>query len=311
MKIMFMGTPDFAKVSLEKLINSENEVVCVITMPDKPRGRGHKMVHTPVYECAQNYGIDTYTPENLKKENFENILNTYSPEIIVVVAYGKILPEYVLTYPKYGCVNVHASLLPKYRGAAPIQRSIIDGMKTTGVTTMYMEKGLDTGDMLLSDEIEIKDDDNYETIHDKLSIIGAQLICETIDGLNKGTVTRIKQDDSLSTYAHMITKETCLVNWNNDALSIHNLIRGLYPFPKAFTYYGNSLLKIGFTKVSHRKSDEASGKIIFICDDYFSVSCGNNTVIDVYKIQFEGKKMMDVCDYLKGNKLELGIILGG
>ena len=196
------------------------------------------MTHTPVYEEALKMNVPIYTPENLKRETFFDILNEISPDIIVVVAYGKILPEYILNYPKYGCINVHASLLPKYRGAAPIQRSIIDGEKVTGVTTMYMAKGLDTGDMLLKTEVTIEDNDNFETLHDKLSDAGASLIVRTLEQLSNNSCKPQTQDDSLSTYAHMITKETCLIDWNKNAQDVHNLIRGLCPVPKAFTTYG-------------------------------------------------------------------------
>ena len=193
MNIIFMGTPDFAVESLEALYEAGHNICAVVTMPDKPKGRGHKLAHTPVYEAAQIHGAVIYTPENLKKENFEHILNEHNPDVIVVVAYGKILPEYVLSYPQFGCINVHASLLPKYRGAAPIQRSIIDGCNVTGVTTMYMEKGLDTGDMLLKEEVEITPSDNFETLHNKLSNVGAKLIVKTIDALGNGTCSSEKQ----------------------------------------------------------------------------------------------------------------------
>jgi len=311
MKVMFMGTPDFAVSSLEALINAGHEIVSVVTMPDKPKGRGHKMMHTPVYEAAEKRNISVVTPENLKKEVFEAHLTEVSPDVIVVVAYGKILPEYVLEFPEYGCINVHGSLLPKYRGAAPIQRSIIDGETVTGITTMYMEKGLDTGDMLLKSEVEITSDDNYETLHDKLAAVGAGLIVETLAGLESGECTAEKQDDSLSCYAHMITKETACIDWTKNAADVHNLIRGLYPVPKAFTTYRNKNLKIGMTKVSAVKSESLPGTIFEITKDSFLVSCGNSTCLEVFMIQPEGKKMMSVEDYLKGNVIEKLTVLGG
>ena len=190
MKIMFMGTPDFAVVSMKYLIENGYNVTSVVTQPDKPKGRGHKMTHPPVYDYAAENNINIYQPENLKKENFEEILNSEDPDLIVVVAYGKILPEYVLNYPKYGCINVHGSLLPKYRGAAPMQWSIIDGEKETGITTMYMEKGLDTGDMILKEIVPILDDDNFETLHDKMAESGGKVLIDTVKLIEIGNVPR-------------------------------------------------------------------------------------------------------------------------
>ncbi len=311
MKILFMGTPDFAVESLKALANAGHEITGVVTIPDKPRGRGHKLAHTPVYEAALSMGYTIYTPSTLKPEEFLSVLTAAEPDAIVVVAYGKILPEYVLNYPKFGCINVHASLLPKYRGAAPMQRCIIDGEKTTGVTTMYMEKGLDTGDMLLKKEIEIQDDDNFETIHDKLAICGAELIVETMHRLENGTCVPQKQDESLACYAHMITKETCLIDWQKDATAIHNLVRGLYPVPKAYTYYEGKQMKILVTRVSSQTTPCTAGTIITIGKDSISIACGNGSVLEVMSIQPEGKRMMTVSDYLKGNSFAPSTILGG
>ena len=311
MKIMFMGTPDFAVMCLDSLINAGHEIISVVTTPDKPRGRGHKMCATPVGEFAQSKGIEVYKPINLKKENFEEILRVSNPDLIVVVAYGKILPPYVLEYPKYGCVNVHASLLPKYRGAAPIQRSIIDGEKVTGVTTMYMAEGLDTGDMLLKSEVEITPDDNFETLHDKLATEGAKLIVKTVKAMEDGTLTPEKQDDALSNYAKMITKETALIDWSKNANDIHNQVRGLFPVPKAFTFYEGKQLKICRTSVSDAKTDKKEGSVISVGKVSFGVACGDGSVLDVLSIQAEGKKLMDVCDYLRGNSIDVGVILGG
>lgn len=311
MKIMFMGTPDFAVECLKSLIESGHEIVSVITTPDKPRGRGHKMCPTPVCEYAESNNITVYKPVNLKKENFEDILRSDNPELIVVVAYGRILPVYVLNYPKYGCINVHASLLPKYRGAAPIQRSIIDGETSTGVTTMYMAEGLDTGDMLLKSVVEITSEDNFETLHDKLALSGAKLIVETIDLLQKNMLNPEKQDDSLSNYASMITKETACIDWHQTADNIHNLVRGLFPVPKAYTAYQGKMMKICRTLVTSETTDKPCGEIISKDNEAFYVACGNNSVIKVITIQAEGKKITDVSEFLKGNTIELGVILGG
>lgn len=311
MNILFMGTPDFAANSLKALYDAGHNISAVVTMPDKPRGRGHKLTHTPVYDVASDLGLTIHTPENLKKETFESLLNEIAPEVIVVVAYGKILPEYVLNFPRYGCINVHASLLPRYRGAAPIQRCIIEGESITGVTTMYMEKGLDTGDMLLKTEVEIEDDDNFEKVHDKLSDAGAKLIVKTLSELEKGNCHPEKQDDALSSYAHMITKETCMIDWNKNASDVHNLIRGLSPFPKAFTLFDGKNFKIILSRISQKSFDSAPGTVVSTSKDCFTVACGDKTAIDILTVQSEGKKAMSVTEYFKGNSIELNTILGG
>lgn len=309
MNIMFMGTPEFANASLEALYNAGHNVVCVVTQPDKPKGRGHKMAHPPVYECAVEHGTTVYQPENLKKENFEKILLDTNPDLIAVVAYGKILPGYVLDYPKYGCINVHGSLLPKYRGAAPMQWCLINGETKTGVTTMYMDKGLDTGDMLLKSEIELCDDDNYETVHNSLSVLGAQLLVETIEKLEKGEVVREKQDDSQSCYSPMIDKTNSKIDWNKNAKDIKNLIRGLYPFPRAYTMYGDKLLKIEKAKAVTLSSKEKCGTIIDVGKRSFTVKCLGDTALEVTNIQMEGKKSMPVESFLLGNSIQKGIVL--
>ncbi len=309
MNIMFMGTPDFAIPSLEALYKAGFNVTCVVTQPDKPKGRGHKMAHPPVYECAQKYGTPVYQPENLKRENFEHILKEHNPDLIAVVAYGKILPEYVLNYPKYGCINVHGSLLPKYRGAAPMQWCLINGEEKTGVTTMYMEKGLDTGDMLLKAEIDITDEDNYETIHDKLNVIGAKLLVDTINALLNGTCTRTAQDDELSCYSPMIDKNTARIDWNRPAICIKNLVRGLYPFPRAFTTLDGKQLKIEKAVVDTKSYTETPGTVIDISKSSFTVVCGEGTALIVTQVQLEGKKSMDVQSFLLGNTIQKGTSL--
>lgn len=309
MNIMFMGTPDFAIPSLEALYEAGHNVTCVITQPDKPKGRGHKMAHPPVYECAERHGTPVYQPENLKKENFEHILREHNPELIAVVAYGKILPEYVLNFPKYGCINVHGSLLPKYRGAAPMQWCLINGEEKTGVTTMYMEKGLDTGDMLLKEEIDITDDDNYETIHDKLNVIGAKLLVDTVSALMAGTCTRIPQDDALSCYSPMIDKNTARIDWSKSAESIKNLVRGLYPFPRAFTTLDGKQLKIEKALVDNNSSSAEPGTVTEVTKKSFTVACGEGTALVVTQVQLEGKKSMNVQSFLLGNALERGTVL--
>ncbi len=310
MKIMFMGTPEFACVSLRELVNNGYNVTSVVTTEDKPRGRGHKMTPPEVYAEAQSLGIENiYQPINLKKENFEEILNNESPDLIAVVAYGKLLPEYVINFPKYGCINVHGSLLPKYRGAAPMQWSLIDGEKETGITTMYMDKGLDTGDMLLKDVLPLTDEDDFGTVHDKLALMGARLLCETIDRAVKGDLVRIPQGDMTTHYAHMITREMTKINWSCTAREIFNLVRGLSPFPKAYCTLNGKPLKILKTAASDKVSDCACGTICAVSGDSFDVCCGDGSVLKVFEIQPDGKRVMTVSDYLKGNKLESGTVL--
>lgn len=306
MRILFMGTPDFAVSSLKAIAEAGHTITGVITQPDKPKGRGHKMAHPPVYDYAETMGFTIYQPETLKNNGIADILKETSPELIIVVAYGKILPQYVLDFPKYGCVNVHASLLPKYRGAAPIQRSIIDGETVTGVTTMYMAKGLDTGDMIEKISVEITEEDNFETLHDKLATAGAEIIVTTIDSIEKGTVKREVQDDSLSTYAEMITKETARIDWAKNAKDIYNQIRGLYPVPKAFSTLGNTGFKITNSRYNEGVSSSEVGSIIEVGSDYVRVQCGENTVLDITELQPEGKRAMPVREYLKGNNISVG-----
>ncbi len=306
MKILFMGTPDFSVKTLEAIINAGHTVTSVITQPDKPKGRGHKLCHPPVYEYAEERGLKIHQPVSLKNEGILDILNEELPALIVVVAYGKILPEYVLNFPEYGCVNVHASLLPKYRGAAPIQRAIIDGEKLTGVTTMYMEKGLDTGDMIEKAEVEITAEDNFETLHDKLADVGAKLIVSTIESIQNGTVKREKQDDCLSNYAEMITKETARIDWNKPAYDIGNLVRGLCPVPKAFTFLDELQFKIVKGSASDTNSTAEPGTVIECGNGYIRVKCAQNTAYDITELQPAGKRVMTSDEYLKGNSFQTG-----
>lgn len=310
MKIMFMGTPEFACVSLRKLKDTGYDVTSVVTTEDKPRGRGHKMTPPDVYLCAEELGIcSIYQPKNLKKENFEEILLKEAPDLIAVVAYGKLLPEYVINYPKYGCINVHGSLLPKYRGAAPMQWALLDGETQTGVTTMYMDTGLDTGDMLLKAAIELTPDDNFGTVHDKLASLGADLLVDTIEKILSGDIERIPQGETTTHYAHMITKEMTLIDWSEDALVINNLVRGLTPFPKASTSMNGKSLKILKTLPLDITKEGECGLIASVNSDSFDVICGGGSVLRIFEIQPEAKKPMKVSDYLKGNTIETNIVL--
>lgn len=310
MRIMFMGTPEFANYSLDALVEEGYDVCAVITQPDKPRGRGHAMSHPDVYLKAEEYNIPIYQPENLKKESFEDILTSVNPDIIVVTAYGKILPEYVLNYPKYGCINVHGSLLPAYRGAAPMQWAIINGETKTGITIMYMEKGLDTGDMIIKEEVEITDKDTYETLHDKMAIVSKSTLIKALKLISEGKATREKQDDSLSSYSPMIDKKTALIDWSKKASEISNLIRGLNPFPKAFTIFEGKGLKILEGYAVDKNYQAKTGEIVEINKSGFVVACGEGTFLEVLTIQPEGKRVMSAEDYLKGNKIEKNTYLG-
>lgn len=309
MNIMFMGTPQFACVSLRKLIDCGYNVASVVTTEDKPRGRGHKMTPPDVFKVAESLGIkNIYQPANLKKENFEDILFKEAPEMIVVVAYGKLLPEYVINFPKYGCINVHGSLLPKYRGAAPMQWALIDGEAETGVTTMYMDTGLDTGDMLLKSYLPLTEDDNFGTVHDKLALMGANLLVQTIEDILSGKAERIPQGETTTHYAQMISKEMTSINWNSTAFEISNLIRGLTPFPKASSQYEGKNFKILRAKALDLTSNGDVGQVICVNSDSIDVVCGKHTVLRILEIQPEAKKPMTVSDYLKGNSISIGSV---
>ena len=305
MRILFMGTPDFAKVCFESLLTTDNEIVGVITQPDKPKGRGYTLMPPPVKVSALEHNIPVYQPATLKDEAFAELLNELSPELIVVVAFGKILPKNVLEYPKYGCINVHGSLLPKYRGAAPIQRAIIDGEKTTGITTMYMEEGLDTGDMIEMYEIAIRDEDNFETMHDKLADLGAYALLSTIKVIESGNVKRYKQDDSKSTYAKKIEKEDCLVDFGKSAFDIHNQIRGTSPFPLSFAFLNGRMIKFVSSFLTEKKSDKPAGTVISLEKGNIYVVTGEG-VIGIDGVLPEGKGRMKASDFINGRKIAEG-----
>ena len=309
MKILFMGTPDFALFSLKAISSSRHEIVGVVTQPDKPRGRGYTLTPPPVKVFAQEKGYAVFQPDTLKGEEFASLLNELSPDLIAVVAYGKILPQNVLSFPKYGCINVHGSLFPEYRGAAPMQRAIIDGKKQTGITTMYMAEGLDTGDMLLKETVEIEENDNFEDIHDKLGACGASLLLKTLDAIENETSVRTKQDEALATYAAKITKETCLLDFSRDAQAVHDLIRGLSPIPLSFTHTPDGrLLKIISAKIQDLQGTYgASGEVISL-NDGITVACGTGS-ITILSVIPEGKSRMGANDFIRGRKLSVGDIL--
>lgn len=307
MNIVFMGTPDFAVESLKNLIKHHN-VIGVISQPDKPKGRGKKLVNTPVKQFALDNGITAiYQPEKIKDESFLQTLKDFNADLFVIVAYGQILSEEVLNIPKYGCINVHGSLLPKYRGAAPIQWSIINGEEKTGVTIMYMEKGLDSGDMILKEEILIEKTETYKTLHDKMSVVGANALIKAIDLIEKGKANPEKQNHNDATYAPMITKETGHINWDNTSFNIINLIRGLNPIPMSYTIYKDEPFKI-------LEAEEITGyngnigEIVDILKDGFVVKTKDSAVI-IKEMQAKGGKKMKTSDYLRGHTIEKHIIL--
>ena len=310
MKILFMGTPDFASTSLKALLDSDMDIVGVVSQPDKPKGRGHKLVPTEVKSVALEAGLKVFQPLTLKDGTFREILDELKPELIVVVAYGKILPDYIIEYPKYGCVNVHASLLPKYRGSAPIQWAIINGERVTGVTTMKMDSGVDTGDMLLKAETEIGEYETSEELFDRLAVMGGELLIKTVKGLEAGAITPVPQNHAEHTCAPMITRETGIIDWTKSAREISKLICGLNSWPLASTLYKGETLKIVTAAVSNEQTNEQAGKIVSLDKGKgLKVACGEGTLY-ITTAQFPNSKKMNVEDYARGHSIEIGTILG-
>lgn len=309
MKIVFMGTPDFAVPCLEALINARHDVCGVFTQPDKPKGRKQTLTPPPVKIAAEAHNIPVYQPSSLKTGEAFEILSELSPDLIVVVAYGKILPKEILELPKHGCINVHASLLPELRGAAPIQWSILNGLTETGVTTMFMDVGLDTGDMLLKKKVKIGENETCEELHDELSAAGAELLIETLTELEKGTLQRTKQNDSESTYASILTKELSPIDWTNSAQKIHNQVRGLYLWPSASTVFEGKKLKIHSSVVTNETSNKPAGAVIK-SDSELRVVCGDGCVLNLLEVQYEGGKRMKASDFLRGHSIAVGTVLG-
>jgi len=302
-KVLYMGTPDFAVKPLEALIEAGHEVVGVFTQPDKPKGRGMKMTFSPVKECALAHEIPVYQPETMKNKAVAGLLDELQPDLIAVVAYGKLLPGYVLRYPKYGCINVHGSLLPKYRGAGPIQWAVINGEKTTGVTTMYMGREMDTGDMLLKRELAIGAEDTAEDVFESLSVMGADLLIETIEGLQAGTITPQPQDNTLATYAPMLTKDDGRIDWSKSAQQIYDLARGAYPWPGVFTSIGDTVYKLFGITIADRISDQPAGTVLECDKSGFYVVCGDSSVVAIKEIQAPGKKRIPAADFFRGHAL--------
>ncbi len=306
MRVLFMGTPDFAVPSLEAIAEAGHEIAAAVSQPDRPKGRGHKMQPTDIKIAAQKIGVPVYQPETLKNNAFLGTLKELEPDIIVVAAYGKILPGYILDYPKYGCINVHGSLLPKYRGAAPIQRCIINGDKTTGVTTMYMERELDTGDIILKEEVEIGENETAGELFDRLALLGGKLIVKTIEVLENGTAPRIKQDDEAATYAPMLEKSTGHIDWTKTSEEIINLIRGVNPWPIAYSEYKGEIMKI--FKASASDGDGVPGEVLGVRGKMPEIACRGGSVL-IEELQMRGGKRMSAESYLNGHSIEPGEIL--
>lgn len=308
MRAVFMGTPEFAVPTLQALID-HHQVEAVVTQPDKQRGRGKKVQFPPVKEKAVEHEIPVYQPQKARDEEFVEILREINPDVIVVVAYGQILPESILNIPKYGCINVHGSLLPKYRGAAPIQWAVLDGEEKTGITTMYMEKGLDTGDMIDKAEIVLDPKETAGTLHDKLMEIGANLLLETLEKLENETAVRIKQNDSESCYASMLTKEMGQIDFSKSAREIECLIRGMNPWPSAYTSLNGKTLKVWEAEVLTENPGEEPGTVIDVTKDAIVVACKEGA-LKLLEIQMAGKKRMKVSAFLLGYQVEKGMKLG-
>lgn len=303
MKIVYMGTPDFAVPSLENIVKAGHRVEAVFTQPDKPKGRGYTMTPPPVKVCAENLGIKVFQPSTLKDGEAYEILKNIAPDAIVVVAYGKILPKNILNLPKLGCINVHGSLLPKYRGAAPIQWAVLNGEEQTGVTTMFMSEGLDTGDMLLKSKTEIDKNETAGDLHDRLSRMGADLITETLAKLEAGELTPEKQDDEDSCYASMLDKSLCPVDWSKTAQQVHNKVRGLNPWPIAVSSVNGKKVKIYKTRVLDKHG--IAGDVIDTKP--LTVACGDGAV-EILELQPEGKKRMTSDDFVRGYRIEKGTV---
>lgn len=305
MKVVFMGTPDFAVGALNAIIGAGHEVTAVVTQPDKPKGRGKEMQMSPVKICALSHGIPVFQPVKIKEAEAVETLRTYQADIFVVAAFGQILSEEILVMPKYGCVNIHASLLPKYRGAGPIQWAIINGEKITGVTIMQMDKGLDTGDMLCKAQVPIAADETADTLHDKLAEAGAQLIVEALTKIEAGEITPVKQNDAKSCYAKMLNKAMGKIDWQMEAQKLDCLIRGLISWPGASTEFRGKTLKIWREEAVLEEEGALPGTVVRVDKDAFYVQTGKG-VLKILEVQPEGKKRMAVKDFLLGYPVKAG-----
>lgn len=307
MRVVFMGSPDFAVPTLTALLAEGHEVVGVVSQPDKPRARGGVMLPTAVKKYALAAGLAVETPQTLKDAAFLTTLTAWNPDVIVVVAFGKILPRAVLDLPRYGCINVHGSLLPAYRGAAPMQRAIMDGCAETGITIMYMDVGLDTGDMLSVVKTPIFANDNFETIHDRLAALGANALVEVLSGIENGTVVRTPQPEVGATYAEKISKAECLLDFTKPADVLHNIVRGLSPIPLSYAYLDGKLLKLKQTRPcpDYDTAGAMPGTVVALTGDAFLVACGKGA-LEVLAVLPEGKRAMSASDFIRGRQIAVG-----
>jgi methionyl-tRNA formyltransferase len=309
MRIVFMGTPDFAVPCLKALMEQKHDIVAVVTQPDRAKGRGKKLAPPPVKVVAEEAGIPVYQPERIKTAEFTELLRSFKPDIMIVVAFGQILSKELLDIPPLGCINVHASLLPKYRGAAPINWCIINGEKVTGVTTMYMDIGLDTGDMIIKKEIAIGDSETAGELHDRLMELGALVLSETMELLAEGKAPRTPQDNAAATYAPIMTKALGRIDWSKPAEEVRNLIRGTYPWPGAFSTYDSKVFKVFSAELLDTDTSSSKpGTIARVEKDRMVVDCGTGR-LGITELQFENEKRMSVEAYLRGHEIEAGAIL--
>jgi len=306
LRVIFMGTPAFAVPTLQMLIDRGEEVVAVVTQPDRPKGRGQQLQHPPVKELALAHGIPVIQPLKVRAPEVVEEIRTIAPDLIVVVAFGQILPKSLLDIPPHGCINVHASLLPRYRGAAPINWCIINGESETGITTMMMDVGLDTGDMLVKRATPIGSDEDAISLHDRLSILGAETMAATLDLLAKGELSREKQDDAASCYASMLKKELGAIDWEKSPAEIRNLIRGAAPWPGAYTWVHGKMLKV--FKAGLATGSGTPGTVLQAGKAGLEVACGNGSLV-IEELQLEGKKRMAAADFLAGYRIDAGTLL--
>lgn len=309
MRIVFMGTPDFAIPCLERLISSKHDIIGVFCQPDKPKGRAQVLTAPPVKELAEKHNIPVFQPTTLKNGAGVEILKTLEPDLVVVTAYGKILPKDFLDYPKFGCINIHGSILPKYRGASPVQWAVLNGDSEAGITSMQMDAGLDTGDMLVVKKIPVDENETAEGLFDKLSVLGADTLEETLSKLEDGSLVPTKQNESEATYVGMLSKEMSNITWSLTAWEVHNKIRGLYSWPGASTVLGGKTLKIHKAKLSDKKGNNIPGSVVE-SEKTLTVCCGDNKCVELLEIQLEGKKRMSAEDFLRGRKIPVGTVLG-
>lgn len=303
-----MGTPDFSVGTLEALVEAGHDVCLVVTQPDKPKGRGKEMQFTPVKEAAVKHGIPVFQPRRVREPECVEELRKYNADVCVVIAFGQILPKEILELTPYGCMNVHASLLPAYRGAAPIQWALISGEKVTGITTMQMDEGLDTGDMLLKVEVPITNEDTGETLHDKMAEAGAKLAVETLAQMEKGLLKPEKQGETTTPYAKMLKKEMGNIDWTKPADEIERLVRGMNSWPSAYTKWENKVMKIWRAAVEEKDTQAAAGTIVEVTKDSFSIQTGKGLLV-VKELQIPGKKRMDAGAFLRGYQIAEGTVL--